>query len=195
MANSIYNVKAWSSTTPYQKDDIVLVKTDIGSSGVPKTIRYFYALKASTGESPVDGSDMPTYSSAYWGGYTSINGAPKPYFLWTPSYNVATAHKPRTLTINFGEGYEQRIPDGLFNSPITVSLNFEMRNQKEATAIIHFLKTRKGAQSFGVKNLPETYADTGVDTYKKLFLCSNFNSRFVFHNNYGVTATFVQKNN
>ena len=197
MAESIYNVKAWDTNVAYQKNDIVLTRTDLppAGSGVPKTIRYFYALKASTGQSPIDASGIPVYNSAYWGGYSKINGAPKPNFLWTPSYNANTTHRPKVLTVNFGEGYEQRIPDGLFNSPITANLTFEMRGEKETRAIVHFLKTRKGSQSFTVKHLPEIYTDGTGDEYKKLFICGDFSSNFVFHNNYGISASFIQKNN
>ncbi len=192
MSNSIYNIKAWDSTASYQKNDIVLKKHGIGGSGIAKTIRYYYALQSSTNQNP-ETSNEPKYNSAYWGGYNKINGQAVPSFLWTPSYNVATKHNPRTLTVNFGNGYEQRTPDGVFNNLITIDLQFDKRQEKEASAILHFLKNRKGAESFIVKKLPPPYED--IPEFPKRFICSNFTSNFVFHENYTVSASFIQKNN
>ena len=192
MANSIYNVKEWQPGTPYKKNDIVLIKHSIGGSGIAKTIRYYYALKSSTGANP-ETNNKPNYSSAYWSGYKSINGEVVPYFLWTPSYNLSTKHAPRTLTVNFGNGYEQRTSDGVFNNLITLNLQFDKRQEKEASAIVHFLKSRKGAESFVVKKLPPIYTD--IEGFPKVFVCSEFTSTFTFHENYTVSAAFIQKNN
>jgi phage-related protein len=192
MANSIYNVKEWDPDTPYKKNDIVLKKHSIGGSGIAKTIRYYYALQGSTGENP-ETNNKPLFNSAFWGGYKDVNGKAVPYFLWTPSYNLSTKHNPRTLTVNFGNGYEQRTPDGVFNNLITIDLQFDKRQEKEASAIVQFLKSRKGAESFIVKKLPPIYED--IEGFPKVFICSQFSSGFVFHENFTVSATFVQKNN
>ena len=70
--------------------------------------------------------------------------------------------------------------------------SFDMRNQAEAKAIIHFLQSRKGVESFVIKSLPPIYGDA---TYNKKFYCSNFNSNFTFHDNYTMKATFIETNN
>lgn len=186
---SIYTVKDWSATTAYSKNDIVLVRSNIGSSGVPKKIKYYYALKDNTNKTP------PTYNNQYWQGYVNVNNVDIPYFSWTPSYNVAVNHNPKTVTVNFGNSYEQRIPDGIFNNLIRINAKFDLRSEAEATAIIHFLRARKGAESFCLKSLPAPYADIPGSGYKKRFVCSNFQSNFAFHNNYSITASFIQKSN
>ena len=66
-----------------------------------------------------------------------------------------------------------------------------MRSEKEATAILQFLKARKGTESFVVGTLPPIYADA---TYKKRFICPTFNSNFTFHNNYTIKANFIETN-
>jgi len=186
---SIYTVKDWSAATAYVKNDIVLVRSNIGASGVPQTIKYYYALKDNTNKTP------PTYNNQYWQGYVNANNVAVPYFSWTPSYNVSVNHNPKTVTVNFGNSYEQRVPDGIFNNLINVSAKFDMRSELEATAIIHFLRARKGAESFCLKHLPAPYNDIPGLGYKKRFVCSSFQSNFVFHNNYTVSATFIQKSN
>jgi len=189
MAESIYTVEDWAPGTSYLKNNIVLRREDIGDTGIPKKIKYYYAAKSSTGKTP------PTNNDQYWAGYVDSNGVSVPLFTWTPSYNVTTSHKPRTLTVNFGNGYEERIPDGIFNTLISLSVSFDLRNETETTAILHFLRTRKGSESFIVQNLPQPYADIPEGGYRKKFICDNFSSTFSFHNNYSIKATFIQKNN
>ena len=173
---SIYTVKDWSATTAYSKNDIVLVRSNIGSSGVPKTIKYYYAAKDNTNQNPAGVSN-----NQYWQGYVNVNNVSIPYFS--------------TVTVNFGNSYEQRIPDGIFNNLIRVDAKFDLRSEAEATAIIHFLRARKGAESFCLKSLPAPYTDIPGSGYKKRFVCSAFQSNFAFHNNYSITASFIQKSN
>ena len=197
--NSIYNVKVWESGKSYAKDDVVMRITYLdgttpadppSTNAVPKEIKYYYALQST------NGSTLPENDGSNWGGYTTINTQERPNFLWTPSYNVATKHNPRVNVVKFGNGYQQRNPDGLFSSLIKMDLTFDKRSEKEAAAILHFLKARKAAQSFVFQNLPDLYADAGSnDGFHKRFVCATFNSTFVFFNNYTVTAAFSQENN
>lgn len=185
MASSIYNVPLHRSSKSYSKNDIVFTRDNIGDSDIPRETKYYYALM-----------DVPTgkaiTATEYWGGYIDVGRGNKPYFLWTPAYNLSVNHQPRVNTVVFGNGYEQRGADGLFNNLIKLDVSFDMRNQAEARAIIHFLKSRRGFESFVIKNLPPIYADAN---YNKLFYCPNFNSNFTFHDNYTMKATFVETNN
>ena len=195
--NSIYNVGQWFSSVPYSKHDIVARIEYIGSgtNRVPKDIKYYYAARASTGQDPETSPGLPNYSSIYWKGYIDVNGKAKPSFLWTPSYNVSTKHNPRVNVVKFGNGYEQRNADGLFSSLINIDLTFEKRSEKESKNIIHFLKSRKGVESFVFENLPNLYADNTAGGHRKRFVSATFNSTFVFFNNYTISATFSQENN
>jgi len=189
MANSIYDIPVHESTDPYSKNAIVMVKSDIGDSEIAKTLKYYYALKDMDGGSP----GIPITNAAYWGGYTTINKQTEiPYFLWIPSYNVSTNHAPKVNSIVFGNGYQQRSPDGIYTGLIKMEMSFDMRGDAEAKAILHFLRVRKGVSSFVVKNLPEIYGDSG---YKKRFICQNFNSNFSFYDNHTVKVSFVETNN
>jgi len=193
--NSIYNVTPWVSGDSYTKDDVVMRityldgTTDPSNNAVPKEVKYYYALQSTSG------STAPEDDTSNWGGYTTINKEERPNFLWTPSYNVSTKHNPRVNVVKFGNGYEQRNPDGLFSSLIQMDLTFDKRSEKEAAAILHFLKARKGVKSFVFQNLPDLYADPINEGFQKRFVCATFNSTFVFFNNYTVTAAFSQENN
>jgi len=192
--NSIYNVENWVSGASYSKNDIV---ARISYAGVPSTpnkvptsIKYYYAL------TDTSGTTHPESDTTKWGGYTTI-GKNKfiPLFLWKPSYNISTKHNPRVNVVKFGNGYEQRNQDGLFASLIQLDITFEKRTEKEARAILHFLKARKGVESFTIKELPDLYADNTAGGFRKRFVCPNFNSNYVFFNNYTITASFTQENN
>jgi len=188
-APSIYDIPLHNSEAGYTKNAVVMTRTDIGSSLIPKSLRYYYAIKT------VPATASPGISIAnlaYWGGYTIVNNASVPLFLWTPSYNVATTHAPKVNSVTFGNGYEQRIPDGIYTGLIKMEMTFEMRSDAEAKAILHFLRARKGASSFVIKNLPEIYGDSG---YKKRFICPSFNSTFAFYNNHSIKASFSETNN
>jgi len=193
--NSIYKIDEFSTTVEYNKNDIVQSPIYIGggTTGIPKEINYYYALKTSTGESPFTSSGRPKLNNEFWGGNARAGGRTvRPQFLWKPSYNATVEHAPRVITVAFGNGYEQRTQDGIYNGLINFSATFEMRTEKEARAIIQFLRARRGAESFGIKHLPPIYADVG---FRKLFVCSSFNSTFTFFDNYTVKATFLEKNN
>ena len=195
--NTIYNVSRWRSALTYSKNDIVLKATDIEGGAIPKEIKYFYSLQ----DSNKNHQPTPSLNDAYWGGFTRAVGKRRvPNFLWVPSYNASINHAPRVSRVSFGNGYEQRTQDGIFSSFINLSVSFDMRGEKEAAAILHFLRTRKGVESFAMPYLPPIYrnvgaAGTGGDQAQtKLFVCPSFNTVMNFHNNYTIKANFNQTN-
>lgn len=165
---SIYNISTWSTSTTYEKNAIVI------HAGL-----YFYSLTNSNlGNTP-----SPTSSS--WGGHSTLTGITKPSFIWTPSYNFSVDTEPLVRSIRFGEGYEQRLKEGINNSLIKIDFSFEKRSLKESTAIIHFFSERDGAESF-IFSVPEPY------NVRKLFVVRNWNLTQTFVNNYSIKANFEE---
>lgn len=165
--SSIYGVATWSATPFYKRHDITLYNS-----------KYYYALK-----------DIPAgslFSLTYWGGYTTYLGASRPYFLWIPSYGANVEHNPRVLTTQFGDGYEQRMADGINNLLLSFDFTFEQRGSNEAAAIIHFLTQRKGVETFGFVP-PFPYNKIG------LYACKNWSHTEVFHENHTIKARFEEK--
>lgn len=60
---------------------------------------------------------------------------------------AALTTKPRIRTATFGDGYEQRLADGINNAPRSWALTFT-RPTVEADAILAFFEARNGAESF-----------------------------------------------
>ena len=173
---SIYEVSDYSSGSTYQKNDIV------------KSGGYFwYALQS------VPVSETPSTTSAYWGGmitaptstHASASNVTSPNFIWTPSFNMSVTHDPKVKSIKFGDGYEQRMVDGINNDLIKISMTFDGRNTKEAMAILHFLESRSG-KDFFFFTPPSPY-----NTRRK-FVCKQFSSTLASQDVLNVSASFDQ---
>ncbi len=170
---SIYNISSWSSAVAYSKNDIV--KYSIGG------IEYFFYSLANANV-----NSTPAIASNFWGGVSTFaNNITKPLFIWTPSYGFNIDTQPLVRVIRFGEGYEQRLKEGVNNALIKVDLSFEKRNLKESTAIIHFLTEREAAESF-IFTTPEPY------NIQKLFVARSWNMSQSFANNYNVKVAFEE---
>jgi len=178
MALSIFSpVADWASSVAYQKFSIVKYNDKI-----------YYAL--------VDHTSGGSFDSTKWGGYTTdpfgsvisnedTTDSERPHFFFTPSYGVNVANQPRTKITQFGEGYQQRIPESINNNLLRLSVTFENRSAREATAILHFLNARNGSQAF-LYTPPEPYATM------KLFACFNWSEQSQFYNNISINAEFTE---
>ena len=175
---SIYEAPDWNSPSgsTYQKNDTVK------HGGY-----YWYALQT------VPASQTPAVGSAYWGGmitaptstHSSAGNVTSPNFIWTPAYNLSVTHAPRVKSVRFGDGYEQRMKDGVFTDLLSISLSFDGRAMKEATAILHFLESRSGTDFFFFRP-PSPY-----DSRRK-FICREFNSSLISQGVVSISATFNQ---
>ena len=61
--------------------------------------------------------------------------------ITNPSYNTRITNKPTINIAKFGDGYEQRLTEGLNQNPLTVNLVFDV-TQGEADSAISFLDAR-----------------------------------------------------
>ena len=157
-------------------------------NNVQKTYYYYYA-RAELPQSPAHGSDdlNPTLSDSKWGGLVEKEGKKVPEFIWTPSYASSVAHSPSVQAVKYGDGYEQRISDSLNTSLIGLTLSFDKRRKKEASAILHFLQVRGASESF-LFSPPEPYDPSK----KRLFVCRSWNTNFKFFDNFAISANFFE---
>jgi len=169
---SIYNIGPYSGSKTYNTNDIV------SHNGL------FYYSKAQ------DVLNLtPSASSAYWGGTINIQDglstSEKPYFFWAFSYGANTQHEPKVDVIEFGDGYKQRIAQGTNNSLLNFQVSFNNRSEQEAAAILHFLSSKEGYQSFYFK-CPSPYS-----VIKKM-ISPSWSSTFNFNNDYNIQAVFEE---
>lgn len=78
-----------------------------------------------------------------------------------PTSNVAPSIEYRILEAKFGDGYEQRLADGINTRKQTVSLEFRV-SDADADTIIAFLDARAGVESFDYTLPKEGSARTWV---------------------------------
>ena len=68
-------------------------------------------------------------------------------FTWIPA-KASLQERPRVVSSKFGDGYEQRRPDGINNVPQSWSLFFVCPSVSMTQAILNFLRARKGSELF-----------------------------------------------
>jgi phage-related protein len=69
-------------------------------------------------------------------------------FTYTPDNAAQVSVKPRVLSSKFGDGYEQRVADGINIRPRSWRLSFNTRTTAEMTPIVAFLEARNGIEAF-----------------------------------------------
>ncbi len=169
MAN-IFDISDWDSATTYRMHDIV------------KYGNYYYYSLTDNNLS----QDPTVLNTVYWGGTnTDDHGVIKPIFLWKPVYGSNINHEPLVKLVKFGDGYEQRIADGINNSLLKFDMNFEGKTEREARAILHFLHARNGTESF-------LWTPTAPYDKQMIFVCRNFTTNPVFFGNFAIRASFDQ---
>ncbi len=160
--SDIYNVPDWLNSVTYKKNDIVR-----------RTNQFYYSLRNNNlAVTPTNG-----ITNLYWGGVlVDNNNQIKPHFVWTPSYNSNLTLTPRVRLIQFGDGYESRLANGINNLPLILDLTFESRNYDETVAITHFIYSRKGTESF-------LFTPPSPFNKRKRFVCRELPISLNFYNN------------
>ena len=99
-----------------------------------------------------------------------------------PKYNYTITRKPAVNVISFGDGFEQRLTEGLNQNPITLNLKFDL-SQTDSTTAVNFLNARitDGASfTFLVPN----------ENVTKNFVCQSYPTSVPFLNRVTLTCTF-----
>tara|TARA_B100000424_G_scaffold46914_1_gene32540 strand:- start:321 stop:662 length:342 start_codon:yes stop_codon:yes gene_type:complete len=99
-----------------------------------------------------------------------------------PKYNYTITREPAVNVISFGDGFEQRLTEGLNQNPITLNLKFDL-SQTDSTTAINFLNARitDGASfTFLVPN----------ENVTKNFVCQSYPTSVPFLNRVTLTCTF-----
>lgn len=101
-----------------------------------------------------------------------------------PTYGAQKTSQPRVRSVQFGDGYSQRLRYGLNTNPKSWSLTWENITTANANIIEAFLDARAGAESFDW-----TPPDS---TSNNKWICQEWNKTIPYVNRATITATFVQ---
>jgi len=103
-------------------------------------------------------------------------------FNWQPAYGSQRSRAPRARVASFGDGYQQRVADGINTQPATWRLTFNVQ-KSVADAIESFLEGKDGVQSF-------TWTPSGMS--EVTVKCSEWSRAITAPNTATVYATFEQ---
>ena len=104
-----------------------------------------------------------------------------------PDKGMSKSNKPKVFTAEFGDGYEQRVAQGINNLEQEFSVGFATRPKAEADDIIGFLESTNGVTAFNF-----TFADTnasGNEETVKVYV-KTFDQKWDYDDYYTCTATF-----
>lgn len=103
-----------------------------------------------------------------------------------PDKNLNRTSSPRVLKATFGDGYEQRIADGINNIQEEYSIAFNNRTKEEIDDITAFFASKNGVTSFDF-TIPDSN-NSGESTVK--VVCEQYNQNYTYGDFYGCTAMF-----
>ena len=103
----------------------------------------------------------------------------------TPAYGASKGNQPNVRTVQFGDGYSQRLTYGLNQNPKSWDLTWQNITETDADTIETFLNARAADNaSFDWTPPDETTA------YK--WICPSWNKSIPYNNRATITATFQQ---
>jgi phage-related protein len=101
----------------------------------------------------------------------------------TPAYGAQKSSQPNVRTVQYGDGYSQRLRYGLNQDAKRWDLTWQNITETNADTIETFLEARAGAESFDWTT-PE--GSTGK------WICPQWNKTIPYVNRATITATFIQ---
>lgn len=104
-----------------------------------------------------------------------------------PDKTLTRNNRPRVIKIQFGDGYEQRVQEGINNITQNFSVTFNNRPKAEIDDIMAFLDNKAGTTAFDF-TYPDTNASGNERTVK--VVCEDYSQTYSFDDFYSCTATF-----
>lgn len=104
-----------------------------------------------------------------------------------PDKTLQRSTKPKVYRAAFGDGYEQRLAQGINPLDQSYSVSFINREKEEIDDIVKFFDDKQG-----VSNFPFTIPDSnGVDGETTiLVICEDYSITYSYDNFYSCEATF-----
>jgi phage-related protein len=106
------------------------------------------------------------------------------FTLSTPDQGATKSLKPRLRVSRFGDGYDQRVPDGLNYMLESWSLNFSGKTKAQVLAIETFFTTHGGHTAFDW---------TTPDGVLKKFVCQEWKTTPSHDLDWSISCTFEQR--
>jgi phage-related protein len=108
--------------------------------------------------------------------------------LATPDKSMTKQSAPRVLVANFGDGYEQRIADGINTLNETYTLNFATRLKEDIDDIVVFLDGKQGVSNFTL-TLPDTNNTTRTGERDVKVVTTDYSVVYNYDNFYSLSLS------
>ena len=105
-----------------------------------------------------------------------------------PDKTLSRQTKPKVLRAMFGDGYEQRIVDGINSIKETYTVSFKRREKAFIDDVVDFLDTQAGVTKFDFTIPDAKTGGTGEETVK--VVCDTYSTNFEYDDFFTLTATF-----
>lgn len=104
----------------------------------------------------------------------------------TPDKTLGRQISPKVLVAKFGDGYEQRIADGINSIKETYNLSFRHREKAFIDDVVQFLDSQKGVTKFSL-NIPDSNVTPSGEREIKV-VSENYNVVYEYDNFYSLTV-------
>lgn len=105
-----------------------------------------------------------------------------------PDRSLSRASAPKVLVAKFGDGYEQRVADGINSIEENFSISFVNRTKEEIDDITGYFSSLAGATSFNYTISDSNVSPSGETTIK--VICDQWDTVYVNVDVYSCNATF-----
>ena len=106
----------------------------------------------------------------------------------TPDKSMTKTAAPRVLQITFGDGYEQRIADGINTINETYSLSFKTRTKEDIDDIVFFLDARKNESKF-IFTMPDSNNTTRTGEKDVKVVATNYSVTYDYEDFYSLSLS------
>ncbi len=104
-----------------------------------------------------------------------------------PDRGMSWKTEPQVLKNEFGDGYTQRISNGLNNLKQNLTVNFANRTKADVDDIVAFFETKKGVTAFTF-TVPDS--NSGSSELAVKVICPDWSQNWEHDDYYSVNATF-----
>lgn len=104
-----------------------------------------------------------------------------------PDRALARTSRPRVLKVQFGDGYEQRVAEGINNINESYAVTLNNRPKAEIDDVVAFLDSRNGVTAFDF-TIPDTNGGGNETTIK--VVCEDYGLTYNNDEGYSCSATF-----
>jgi len=103
-----------------------------------------------------------------------------------PDKGMSAPYKPRVLVAKFGDGYEQRVRDGINNVQRTFSITFKNQPKAIIDDIAGYFNSLGGVDNFSF-TIPDSNESGSEETLK--VVCDTWTKTYSYDEFYNLTAT------